>query len=210
LPRLIEALEDDSEFVSQALRELAFIDRVSTYSPASAVSGLINHWLVERDLKCYSRGQTVDDITDLTVYEINGSFDLSMSALEDSLKIDRDEFLQLLSERGFLVPTSLAAIATDVPHTPPQESRTEERKRSALVSETESFWPSIERDLRDASRNGLSLAAKSCRNTFWKVREALSWATERGKIKKPKAEAYIGSKPDSVLSPMLRQLLNLN
>lgn len=109
LPRLVEALETDTEFVAQALNELAFIDRVSTYTAASAASGLINHWLVERDLTCYSRGEIVEDVAALSVCEINGSFDISMTALEDGLLIDRNEFLELLKALGFKVPAAFSA-----------------------------------------------------------------------------------------------------
>lgn len=115
LPRLIEALENDQPFIAQALKELAFLDRVSTYSPASAASGLINHWLVERELKCYSRGKVVDDIADLTVCEINGSFDLSMAALEDGLLIDRDELIKLLTKRGFNLPNAFSDEKASLP-----------------------------------------------------------------------------------------------
>lgn len=84
------------------------------------------------------------------------------------------------------------------------------RKRAALVSEVVNFWPSVDRDLRDASRNGLSEMAKHSKNTFWKVSEALNWAGQRGKLVKGKAQVFVSGQPDSSLSPMLRALLNLD
>lgn len=84
------------------------------------------------------------------------------------------------------------------------------RKRAALIFECMSFWPTIERDLRDSSRNGLSVEAKFQKNTFWKVSEALTWAAQRGKITKAGAQTFVNSQPDSVLSPMLRALLKID
>lgn len=134
LPRLIEALENDPKFVSQALEELAYIDRVSTYSPASAVSGLFRHWLVERELKCYSRGRVVEDVTALSVCEIAGSFDLSLAALEDGLLIDSSEFFMLLKTRGFDVPSAFGA-----------DDNTKARPSYS--------WPGIETEQEQARRN---------------------------------------------------------
>lgn len=86
----------------------------------------------------------------------------------------------------------------------------EVRKRVALINEVKFFWPSIDRDLRDAARNGLSSAAKHTKNTFWKVQEALNWATERGKVLKENAQSFISINPENALSPMLRSLLKLD
>lgn len=55
-------------------------------------------------------------------------------------------------------------------------------KRNALVRELEIEWPTIERDLSDASRNGLSAAAKA--NKGWDVDAAKAWADSKGKLKK--------------------------
>ena len=84
------------------------------------------------------------------------------------------------------------------------------RKRSALIKEVDSFWPSVDRDLKDSSRNGLNEAAKHSKNTFWKPLEAMAWATERGKISKNKAVSFVASNPENALSPMLRHLLKLD
>ncbi len=89
-------------------------------------------------------------------------------------------------------------------------SDTEIRKRVALVKEVIGFWPSVETDLSDAARNGLSESAKHTDHGFWKVRPALDWATQRGKIIKPSAQSFVASNNESALSPMLRQLLNLD
>lgn len=97
--------------------------------------------------------------------------------------------------------------------TPPEISQKpieEIRKRRALKKEVEIFWPSIERDLQDGSRNGLSQMARAEKNTFWKVREALTWASQQGKLVKQNAITFVSSNPESGLSPMLRLLLKLD
>lgn len=58
----------------------------------------------------------------------------------------------------------------------------EKRKKSALVSECQSDWPTIERDIQDASRNGLAAAAKLADGRDWDKGRALEWAKERGKL----------------------------
>lgn len=54
-------------------------------------------------------------------------------------------------------------------------------KREALVATYESIWPTICRDLKDASKNGLAKAAKSGPRG-WIVERTLDWAKARNKI----------------------------
>jgi len=84
------------------------------------------------------------------------------------------------------------------------------RKRNALINELVSIWPSIDRDLSDASRksSGLSSAAK-LGGTFWDLTKAVCWAVERGKITKAKAAQSLATDPDSVFSATLRQLFKI-
>lgn len=56
-------------------------------------------------------------------------------------------------------------------------------KRAALIERHARQWPSIERDLKDASTNGLSTDAKAVGVGWWQEDKALTWATERGKLK---------------------------
>lgn len=84
------------------------------------------------------------------------------------------------------------------------------RKRAALIAEVIGFWPSIELDLSDSSRNDLRKCAKHDKHGFWFVEPALRWATQRGKIVKTKARSFLAENDVSRLSPMLRNLLNLN
>jgi hypothetical protein len=62
-------------------------------------------------------------------------------------------------------------------------------KRSALIKKHICRWPTIERDLRDASENGLSKAAKAPGHGEWFETLALNWAKQRAK--------YIDEKPES-------------
>jgi hypothetical protein len=53
--------------------------------------------------------------------------------------------------------------------------------KSALVSKYRQVWPTIERDIRDASKNGLNTAKAGSRK--WHGQVALSWAQANNKIK---------------------------
>lgn len=56
-------------------------------------------------------------------------------------------------------------------------------KREALVSKHERAWPTIDRDLKDASENGLSAAAKADAHGMWWESAALTWAKQKGKLR---------------------------
>lgn len=59
-------------------------------------------------------------------------------------------------------------------------------KRAALVKECKENWPTVEGDLREGSRNGLSNQAK-LGSGFWDVSAAVSWARQEGKWKPDQA-----------------------
>ena len=61
-------------------------------------------------------------------------------------------------------------------------------KKAVLIRELEHEWPTIEGDMREASRNGLS-KAKTSNHGFWDVEEARRWADRNGKMKKS-AQVY--------------------
>lgn len=64
----------------------------------------------------------------------------------------------------------------------PQPGR-ETRKKDAMIRELEAEWPSIVRDLTDASRNGLSAAAKAQKHGHWYISSAREWAKQEGKLR---------------------------
>jgi hypothetical protein len=62
-----------------------------------------------------------------------------------------------------------------------ESDRTLPMVRRALVAKYSGIWPSIDRDLRDASRNGLAAAHR--RNAGWDERQAALWAQSKSKLK---------------------------
>lgn len=115
LSYLKSTMEDDLEFPADALKELERIQArlkvKSTYTVASAVSGLLNHWLVNRELKCYERGRAVEDVTAAVVYDLERGLD----AIEDAWQIDIVELMTLLESRGMKLPSALCAEASKTP-----------------------------------------------------------------------------------------------
>lgn len=67
------------------------------------------------------------------------------------------------------------------------------RKRSALIKEVQSDWPTIENDLRHSDENGLN-AAKLPEHGYWNISVALNWANENGKLR----AAKVTNKPPDV------------
>jgi hypothetical protein len=57
-------------------------------------------------------------------------------------------------------------------------------KRAALIAKHEHQWPTIARDLQDASDNQLSKVAKATGHGDWFEADALKWAEQRGKLSK--------------------------
>lgn len=55
-------------------------------------------------------------------------------------------------------------------------------KRAALIEKHSCDWPTIERDIADANRNGLADAAKAGQRG-WMESRALNWARAKGKLK---------------------------
>lgn len=56
-------------------------------------------------------------------------------------------------------------------------------KKKTLVAELRHEWPSIEPDLKEASRNGLKEAAHAGPKG-WRVADARAWADNKGKLRK--------------------------
>jgi len=81
------------------------------------------------------------------------------------------------------------------------------RKRQTFIAEFAGVWPTIDGDLRDGSRSGLSAVANASHG-YWKVGPALNWAAERGKIQREKAEAFVRAEGESEMSVLLRAMLD--
>ncbi|MDI1260248.1 hypothetical protein [Aquabacterium sp.] len=56
-------------------------------------------------------------------------------------------------------------------------------KRNALIEANRSRWATVERDLKDAAKNGLSGCAKADGKGWWWEGAAVRWAEDRGKFK---------------------------
>jgi hypothetical protein len=69
------------------------------------------------------------------------------------------------------------------PPAEPKANRGDSIKREALISKHVRVWPTIERDLKDASENGLSVAAKTDSHGMWCESAALDWAKQKGKLR---------------------------
>lgn len=69
------------------------------------------------------------------------------------------------------------------------------------------MWPTIEGDLRDGSRSGLSAVAND-KHGYWRVGPALNWAAERGKIQREKAAAFVRAEGESETSVLVRAILD--
>ncbi|MBK5204056.1 MAG: hypothetical protein JJD98_01200 [Polaromonas sp.] len=83
----------------------------------------------------------------------------------------------------FSIPEELKAMARgySAPIGPSGSAGT--LKRSVLINKYEPTWPTLERDLRDGHKNGLSNAAKVGANGLWFDSKALEWASARGKLR---------------------------
>ena len=131
---------------------------------------------------------------------------------------DVDEFLNFVNEHGLAGcihgPTLAEWLQLAAPDTAPSGAREVSppdvemlRKRSALIAEFAGMWPTIERDLKDSKRSGLTAAAKASTHGDWKVREALNWAAEQGKIQPEKAEAFVRAEGESEVSVLVRTIM---
>lgn len=107
LSLVVEELEKDAEFTDKALQILSVEDRGSTHTRWTAVSALISHWLVNRDLNCYINGKLVDDVTALPVLPVGGDYGAGIKALENWMTISMDELAELLEHRNLAVPAFL-------------------------------------------------------------------------------------------------------
>jgi hypothetical protein len=63
------------------------------------------------------------------------------------------------------------------------EKQVNAMKKSALILAHKHEWPLIERDISEASRNGLTSAAHTGKHGLWDADKACTWAVSNGKIK---------------------------
>jgi hypothetical protein len=75
--------------------------------------------------------------------------------------------------------------------------------RAALVSKYKAQWSSIERDMQDASKNGLSEAKAGARK--WSEQLALQWAKSNNKFKD---RADVPSSPQMMMANLPSSVIN--
>lgn len=111
---LKEQVDADEKFSSEALVIRLAISSLQpehireTHTIASSAIGLINYWLVNRDLSGYQRGRPVDDFAALTITEWEGSTELGIANLESTVFINRDELLRIIKREQMTVPDFLS------------------------------------------------------------------------------------------------------
>ena len=102
---LQQQLEIDLTFATEAINVLKHVNPSSTYTTASSASALLNHWVVERELKVYQRGKPVDDVAAVILYaDEDRDYTPAMNAVEQGWRIDREEFAAILARYEMTVP----------------------------------------------------------------------------------------------------------
>ncbi|WP_139147000.1 hypothetical protein [Hydrogenophaga sp. PML113] len=90
-----------------------------------------------------------------------------------------DDLQAFVADRGLQV--EVHAISDAGPLTPSATSSSLAMKRKALVLAVKSDWPTVEADLREASRNGLKEVAHG--GNGWSLDLARGWAKAKGKLR---------------------------
>ncbi len=106
-----------------------------------------------------------------------------------------DDLRSFVADRGLQGEVEGDTVATQ--SSPRDGSEGLPMKRAALVEMVRSDWPTIEADLKDASRNGLKEAAHL--GSGWSLARATMWAEAKGKVK-ARSEKSVPASPWSGLS----------
>lgn len=159
-PRLADALV--SPEVRQDMHLAAFIDRVAQALPVVPTPG--------------QRDQRTSELIEETRL-------LRAATEKAALEAESRQF-QATARAGFarIVESTRRGTAMQSGATDPPPPQARELKRRALIEQHVARWPSIERDLKDASVNGLREAAGCVRRGWWREGAALEWARVRGKL----------------------------
>lgn len=195
---LYERVDSDDRFAAEALairfrlESYKPIQRRDTHTAGTSACGLINHWLVDRDLNGYERGRPVDDFAALAYIPFEGCVLAGMAIRESFIDIKRDELTALMRAEGMTIPSYLggtgdqgaaedapATVAADTVMAPAPEPR--KMKKAALISKYGGQWPTIANTLSDSSRNELKSAKMG--NGYYDEVMVVQWAQENGKLK---------------------------
>lgn len=125
--------------------------------------------------------------------------------------VNEEEITEWLLGIGATLPSRFNRSVHHRAALPPSPKRPELRKNGALVREFSKIWPSIERDIKDKTRHANEQLNKAnVSHGYYDVEMALTWAKTEGKITKDKAESYVSSANDSILTAMIGQIFSLN
>lgn len=83
-------------------------------------------------------------------------------------------------------------------------------KKNAMVAELKGIWPSITRDLSEASREKGELKAANVRRGYWNLDMCIKWAVAHGKItNNQQLKNYVIEKDDSPFAALLKTLFKI-
>ena len=114
LNEVIKELDELPEFIDWAVNYLSRKDTLSTYTHASAVTGILDYWMLENELPFYERGKLRcdEDIEKSVIYpDDKGDYQAGMDSLSDTWKINPQELVALIQQEGFAQPECLRALA---------------------------------------------------------------------------------------------------
>lgn len=110
---------------------------------------------------------------------------------DERMELSQEEFQELKGK--YSVTPEAKPVPVDQPtntsHDPvarPLRDEAPNMSRNGLIKAHQHDWPTIDRDLKDASTNGLSATAKAG-NRYWNETAALAWARAHGKLQSPAA-----------------------
>lgn len=165
---LNEQINNDERFAAEAL---AIRQRISSYQPehirethstASSAVGLLNHWLVNRDLCAYERGRLIDDFAALTVVEYDGCQMKGIANRQSFIDIKRDELVALIEREGMTVPVYLGGVPAKAKTSTINKTTTRKHVLDPIIKKAKaaavdpdnylSVWPQLVEIARSANR----------------------------------------------------------
>lgn len=123
---LDDQLATDTKFAEAAIDILRKERPKDTFTTATAGMALIEHWMEQRDLPCYERGQEIDSTTGTVFLE---NITEGMDAIAHNRYVSREELLDTCKTWS-IAPPSCVSGATDSENQrskrPPQQQRHQE------------------------------------------------------------------------------------
>lgn len=143
---------------------------------ANAREGVFEHGINTEEARA-RRARAVASVADLKAQAKQ-----AQAAVADKWKAWRKAMVFQLLGTG-AQQSHVAAQSPATPAPSPTEPTPTILKKKALITQLEHEWPSIEADLKDATRNGLKDAAATGVHGEWFAEPARAWAQRKGKLK---------------------------